>query len=180
MTEPNHEQNDPLALAALEEELRRLPRPEPPARLEAALISAIPPGVRRRVPAGRFRRAPLAVSAAAAAAAFLLVCTSLVVIARSRNDEAHSRNAVVLAPRPPAEPSGLPRASWGACSRARLQSPEAFDEMLARDAEFLLRPESSEVPASLNMRWFLNRMNPIEEEHHEKHSLCRSAPGALV
>jgi hypothetical protein len=175
MTKPIHDSNDPQTLAALEAELRRLPAPEPPAGLEDALISAIPPAVHSSSRAQPLRWAPCAAMAAAAAAAILLVWISAVVNLKS--DE-KGLSAGRPSPRFFTTPSNLPQASWAAYYRAWLQSPETLDKMMERDAAARLKPESN--PAGLNVRSFLETMNHIEEKPNENHSMRGCGVSSVV
>jgi hypothetical protein len=176
MTDPIQDSKDSRELAALEAELRQLTPPEPPAGLEAALISAIPPNVRLRRAAKPFRWR-FAASAAAAAAAILLVCISVHVNGRAQE---RGNPMPPPAPRAFAAPSHLPQASWAAYCRAWLQSAGALDRMLSRDERALLRPERSPAATDLDIRRFLKTMDLIEEQRDENHSMRGNAIGALV
>jgi hypothetical protein len=62
--------------------------------------------------------------------------------------------------------------------RAWLQSPDALDNLLTRDAAVVLRPEP--ILTDLGARRLLKTMNQIEEEHNGKRSMRSIAYGIFV
>jgi hypothetical protein len=166
-------------LAELEAELRRLPQPEPPAALEAALISAIPAVIPLQRSGRRSRWTSLAALAAAAVAACVPIALAVWATSgaeRAVRSNSHAPGTQALAP---ATPYGnLPQASCALYYRAWLKSPDAFDKMLTHDNAVLLRPEHNSF--SLTGRTLFPTLNLFEEKNHEKHSIRNGVLGALV
>jgi hypothetical protein len=90
------------------------------------------------------------------------------------------RAVTIVAPtqRVAAKPADLPPADCLVYFRAWKKSPDSLDDLLTRDAAVLLRP--APIESGLDGRRFLKTMNPIKEEHNEKHSMRGVASGALV
>ena len=90
------------------------------------------------------------------------------------------RAVTIVAPtqRVAAKPADLPSADCLVYFRAWEKSPDSLDDLLTRDAAVLLRP--APIESGLDGRRFLRTMNPIKEEHNEKHSMRGVASGALV
>lgn len=123
-------------------------------------------------------------AAAVAAAACILVGLAVWMVERADKGGVRigqeSRAVTIVAPtqRVAAKPAALPPADCLVYFRAWEKSPDSLDDLLTRDAAVLLRPEPNET--ALDARKFLKTINPIKEEHNEKHSMRGVASGALV
>ena len=122
--------------------------------------------------------------AAAAAAACVLVGLAVWMIQRTDKggvrigQEPRAVTFVAPTQRAAARPADMPSADCLVYFRAWKKSPDSLDDLLTRDAAVLLRP--APVESGLDGRRFLKTMNPIKEEHNEKHSMRAVASGALV
>ena len=122
--------------------------------------------------------------AAAAAAACVLISLAVWMIEKAEKSRNRIRqgdetaNVVVPTPHVAAKPATLPPADCLVYFRAWEKSPDSLDDLLTRDAAVLLRPVR--IESGLDVRRFLKTMNPIKEEHNEKHSMRGVASGALV
>jgi len=149
-------------------------------RMRAALLAGAPDAGIAKTTRGRTW---LWQCVGAAAAACVLVSLAVWMIERSENRrerirQGHEAIIVVQQPRPVTESADLPRASGISYYRAWMESPDALDQMLSRDNAYLLRPELNQSDADV---WRLfETVNPIKEEHHEKHSMRDGVPGVLV
>jgi hypothetical protein len=122
----------------------------------------------------------VATAAALAAAACVLIGLAAWLISSAGTNGAGTRQkqgpavGVISTPHPVATAPDLPEAEWAAYCRA-LQSPEALDRMLARDAA-RLQPEKN--PAGRNVRSFF--MDLLEENRNENHSMRGRGAGPVV
>jgi hypothetical protein len=118
--------------------------------------------------------------AAALAAACVLIGLAAWLISSAGTNGAGARQkqgpavGVISTPHPVATAPDLSEARWAAYCRA-LQSPEALDRMLARDAA-RLQPEKN--PAGQNVRSFF--MDLLEENRNENHSMRGRGAGPVV
>jgi hypothetical protein len=122
--------------------------------------------------------------AAAVAAACILVGLAFWMVERADKGGVRigpePRAVTIVAPtqRAAAKPADIPSADCLAYFRAWEKSPDSLENLLTRDAAVLLRP--APIESGLDGRRFLKTMNPIKEEHNEKHSMRGVASGALV
>jgi hypothetical protein len=119
-----------------------------------------------------------------AAAACILVGLAFWMVERADKggvrigQEPRAVTSVAPTQRVAAKPADLPRINRIVYYRAWLQSPDALDDLLTRDAAVLLRPEP--IMIALDVHKFLKTMNLIKEEHNEKHSMRGAVSGAVV
>ncbi len=150
-------------------------------RMRASLLASAPDA---GIPKTTRGRAWLWRCAAAAVAACVLIGLAVWLIWSAETNDNRTRQkqepavSLISTPHPVAATTDLPRASWAAYYRAWLQSPETLDETLARDAASRLKPERN--LAGLNVRSFLQTMNPIEEKHNENHSVRGCGVSSVV
>lgn len=156
--------------------IRNLAEQDERAEVPAGLSERLEKSLRRPAHAGRWAAFTTAACVLIALGAWA-IGRAVQVVPRSKQEQP-SAIRIMTTKSPTAVTASVQHASCIACCRAWLESPDALDQMLTRDAAALLQPERS--PNALDARRFLQTMNLDEEEHNAKHSMRCGAFGSLV